>query len=146
MKSLKLSLWLLVASLALNVFLAVAVGTRFFLPPPSPPGPERIIEEMAQSLPASDAQILRAALDAHRGSLDDGKDDPRRHHERMRQILLTEPFDSEAFLNLTSEFHARRERVGEVLGEILADALPRLSPEGRKALADFRPPPPPRRP
>ncbi|MCR6632552.1 MAG: hypothetical protein NVV74_22295 [Magnetospirillum sp.] len=31
-------LWLLVASLALNVFLGVAVGTHFFRGPKGPPG------------------------------------------------------------------------------------------------------------
>jgi|AGTN01.1.fsa_nt_gi hypothetical protein len=146
MKSLKFSLWLLVASLALNVFLGVTLGMRAFHAPP-PPRPERAIEEMARSLPAADAQILRDALNTHRGVLEgEEDDDPRQYHERMRRILLAEPFDAEAFRQMASEFHARRERVGSVLGEILADALPRMSPEGRKAMADFRPPPPPRRP
>lgn len=143
MISSKPTLWLLVASLALNVFLGVVIGTHLLTPPP-PPRPERMIEEMAEALPAADARILREVLNAKRDTLAEGRGDPRQFHERFRQILLTEPFDMEAFKRLESEFRANREHVGTVLGGILAEALPRMSPEGRKALADFRPPPPPK--
>lgn len=144
MKSSKLTLWLLVASLAGNVFFGAVMSAPLFRPPPRPPQPERIVEEMAESLPAADARILREALDAKRGALAEEGDGPREFHERTRQVLLAEPFDPDSFRRLTSEFHARRERVGTIIGDILVEALPRMSPEGRKALADFRPPPPPR--
>lgn len=142
MKSSKPTLWLLVASLAGNVFFGVMTGTHFFRPPPGPPRPERMIEEMAETLPAADARILRETLDAKRGVLTEEGDRPQEFRERVRQILLTEPFDPEAFKRLISEFHARRERTAVVLNDILAEALPRMSLEGRKTLADFRPPPP----
>ncbi|MGE5517209.1 MAG: periplasmic heavy metal sensor [Bacteroidota bacterium] len=133
-------LWLLVASLALNVFLGVSAGTRFLREPKGPPRPEGMILEMAEALPEADARILRQALDARRDELSPGED-PKKRFDEMRAVLRAEPFDPEAFERVSSEFRAKHERGGRIIGEILMDALPRMSPEGRKALAD-RPPPP----
>lgn len=141
-------LWLLIASLALNVFLGAAMGTHFFRGPKHPPRPGTIILDMAEALPEADARILRQAYEARRSELED--DTPRRNFDEIRRAMSAEPFDPAAFLRVTSEFHARQHRVHQVTDEILADALPRLSPEGRKRLAerpppgDRRGPPPPR--
>lgn len=136
-------LWILMLSLAANVFFGVVVGTQFSRGPKgAPPRPERLLDEMAEILPPADARILRDAVDARRNDLAEPPDAPFRQHERMRQVLLAEPFDAEAFRGITSEFHARRERVGKVIGEVLTETLPKMSPEARKRLAEFRPPPP----
>lgn len=134
-------LWLLIASLALNVFLGAAMGTHFFRGPKPPPRPGTIILDMAEALPEADARILRQAYDARRSELE--VDNSRRGFEEMHQALSAEPFDPAAFLQVTGEFRARQDHMHRVTSEILADALPRLSPEGRKRLAEFRPPPPP---
>lgn len=136
-------LWLLLASLAANVFLGVVVGIHLSRGPKGPPPrPERILDEMADILPAEDARILRAAMEAHRNDFIEPRDEPRRHHEQMRQALVAEPFDVEAFRRATSDFRAKRERMGAHIDDVLIDALPKISPEGRKRLAEFRPPPP----
>lgn len=137
-------LWLLVASLALNVFLGAAMGTHFFRGPKPPPRPGMIVLDMAEGLPEADARILRQAYEARRSELEVNAD-PGRGFEEMRRAVSAEPFDSAAFLRVTSEFRARQDRMHRVTSEILADALPRLSPEGRKRLAE-RPPPGDRRP
>lgn len=142
-------LWLLVASLALNVYFGAVVGTHFFRDPRGPgpgPGPGRpgmMILDMAGSLPEPDARILRQAYEAHKSQFPDEPGQPR-GFERMREILAADPFDLEAFLKEESEFRANRAREGAVIGTILAEALPKMSDEGRKRLADHRPPPPPR--
>lgn len=133
-------MWLLVASLALNVFLGVALGTQFFRGPRNPPRPEGMLLDMAESLPEADARILRQALEARRSELPTDENTKRRFDE-MRAVLSAEPFDPEAFARVSSEFRARHERNGQILGEVLVDAVTRMSPKGRKALAD-RPPPP----
>lgn len=133
-------LWLLVASLALNVFLGVFAGTHLFRGPKEPPRPEMMILDMAENLPEPDARILRQAFEAHKKAFPTD-DDPRRGFDRMRQILSTEPFDLEAFRKASSEFRAKQDRFGATITDILADALPAMSPEGRKALAN-RPPRP----
>ncbi len=136
-------LWLLLASLAANVFLGVTVGMHFSRGPKGPPPrPERLLEEMADVLPPEDARVLRAAMEAHRTDFSESRDEPRRHHEQIRLALMAEPFDVEAFRRASSEFRAKRERMGDRLDVVLIEALPKMSPEGRKRLAEFRPPPP----
>ncbi|MCR6632553.1 MAG: periplasmic heavy metal sensor [Magnetospirillum sp.] len=100
-----------------------------------------MILDMAQGLPEADARILRQALEAHRPELDNDED-PRLGSEQMRQVLSADPFDLEAFRRMSSQFRARQERRGEVITAIMADALPRMSPEGRRHLADHPPRPP----
>ena len=137
-------LWLLVASVALNVFLGVTVGTHFFRDPPKgpPPRPGMMILDMAETLPPDDARILRQAFEVHREQFPPDSGTPH-GFERMRDVLTAEPFDLEAYLCMESEFRASREREGAMIGALLADALPQMSPEGRKRMAD-RPPRPPR--
>lgn len=134
-------LWLLVASLALNVFLGVTLSTHFFRGPKGPPPrPEQMILDMADSLPEPDARILRQSLESHRSELAGEEDQPPKG-DRIREVLSSDPFDLEAFRQVTSEFHASHERTGRVITEILAEALPRMSYEGRKHLADHPPRP-----
>jgi hypothetical protein len=122
-------LWILMLSLAANVFFGVMVGSQAFRGPKGPPPrPERILEEMAATLPSADAAIL--------------PDAPFRQHERFRQALLAEPFDVEEFRRINDEFHARRERMGRIIDAVLSEAVPKISPEGRRRLAEFRPPRP----
>lgn len=143
MTNLKPWMWLLVASLALNVFLGVALGTHFFRGPKAPPRPEGMLLDMAESLPEADARILRQALEARRSELSTDEN-PKRRFDEMRAVLLAEPFDPEAFSRVSSEFRAKHERNGQIINEILIEAVTRMSPEGRKALANRPPPPRPR--
>lgn len=136
-------LWILMLSLAANVFFGVMVGSHFFRGPKGPPPqPAGLLEEMANVLTPTDAAILRGAMETHRNDLTEPPDARFHQHDRMRQVLLAEPFDVEAFRRINSEFHARHERMGRVIGEVLSDAVPKMSPDGRKRLAEFRPPPP----
>lgn len=131
--------WLLVLSLAGNVFLGVVVGTHLARGSKgNPPRPVQMLEEMAQILPPADASILRAAMAARRTDLAEPAAPP---FQRMRQVLAAEPFDLEAFTRINREFHARNERVGAVIAQVLTEALPKMSSDGRKRLAEFRPPP-----
>jgi len=133
--------WGLVVSFGLNVFLVVFLAVDVLRGPPPPPSVERIIERMLSELPAEDARILRKAADdeqARSGGLTDGPwDDP----ERLRRILLSDPFDLQAFLDVSNEGRKHFNHHNDTLQRILADALPRLSVEGRRGLAKSMPPP-----
>ena len=135
--------WLLVASLAANGFLAgmLLVG-RPPHPPGPPPGPHDVVEQMAAILPAADAGILRQA------AADQGVDGPPQpgdfddDHRRATELMAAETFDTAAFSQLVAAFAAKREQAGDRVGKMLVQALPRMSLEGRRALANLRPPPP----
>lgn len=137
-------LWLLVASLALNVYFGVVVGTHFFRGPKGPPpGPGMMILDMAEALPEADARILRQTYEAHKAEFAQ-EPGPPHGFDRMRDVLAADPFGLQAFLRVESEFRANRERDGAVIGTILAEALPQMSADGRKRLANRPPPPRPR--
>ncbi|HTH16163.1 MAG TPA: periplasmic heavy metal sensor [Magnetospirillum sp.] len=134
-------IWALLASLTANVFFGVVIGIHLSQGPKPPPHrPGQMLEDMVEILPPADAALLRTAMDAHRAELSEPREHPREHLERMRQALLAEPFDIQVFRQVDAEFRASRERTGAAIGEVLAEALPQMSPEGRKRLADFRPP------
>jgi hypothetical protein len=101
-----------------------------------------MLEQMARTLPEEDAQILRQSLTASLSEIDKAHRAEAELPQRLQAILGREPFDKPAFKELlaTSQ-HAR-----EILNDALPDAIEKLSPEGRRRLAAWRPSPPPDRP
>lgn len=131
-------LWILTLSLAANVFFGTVIGLHLLRDPKGPPKPERLLERLAGALPPDDARILRDAMERH--GVEEPADEGFEPRERLRQVLLAEPFDLAAFRQVHAELKASHERIGRI-GDVMADAVPRMSPEGRRRLAEFGPPP-----
>jgi len=131
--------WLLPASLTLNVFLGAALvahlgADRTRRPPP----PGTMLEQMASHLPAADAQILRQSLASSVDEIEQAHRAEEKLPQQLQAILGKEPFDKNAFKDLLDKSqHAR-----DSLNEALPEAIEKLSPEGRRRLAEWRPPPP----
>lgn len=122
---------LLVVSLGANLFLGGWIAGRAFLPhppPPPPPGPGGMLERLTRHLSPEDAAILRGAFEPDTGMRE------RQHafHARVAALLRSEPFDPQALAAAFAADHAARAD----LGQKLAAAAARLSPEGRRRLAD----------
>jgi len=128
-----------VASVALNVVFV----TRALLPPE--PGEinslgtvpmAMMLENVAAKLPPADASLLRAALADHRSSIYASQARYRTSVLRVLALIASEPFDAvktrEAIEDARS---ARHQTGGEIIGSLL-EALPEMSPEGRRALAE----------
>lgn len=132
--------WLLIASLVVNGFLVglLAAG-RPFMPPP---GLEAIVDHFARILPDADARILRQAADREMTRTEGSDLSMVQFRRRMAAIMESDPFDSAGFATLTAEFRRERERRAAALDSTLAAALPRLSLEGRRRLAEMRQPMP----
>lgn len=138
--------WVLSASLAVNVFLAIVavMGLQFPPPPPGPPNPMVFAERMAEILPAADAAILRQSFADHAGKLERTKEMSQDVRERVADVLRAPDFDPEALKTAFAAGRAAREVQDGAFAAAMAEAAARMSAEGRRKLADWKPPRPPR--
>lgn len=130
----KVSTWILIASLGCNAFMGAAIATHLLRDPPAPPPFGKMLEEIADTLPPEDARLMRQAIAAN-GILMSRE----RHEEqfqKLREAVAADPFDITAFVAAEAQLRQRQ----TAMGDIMLDIVPRLSPEGRKRLSEFRPP------
>jgi len=135
--------WLLPASFALNIFLAVALAAHAlrpgFGPPPPPPKPDKLMERIAETLPPADAAILRRAFAEQKPGLDRFRDHRDDFPERVRRTLQADNFDADQLSRVLAEGRKRRDEFETALETLLVTAAAAMSPEGRRKLADWRP-------
>lgn len=136
------SRWLLLASLALNLFfvgIAVAMAIRG---PAAPPWDRNVfvrIERIAESLPSSDADKLRGAVNGGKQTLDSAQNDYRTAQHQIRQALRQEPFSADDLRAAMTKTRAARQTFDQTLQGLFADAAGKMSTAGRQALADWPP-------
>lgn len=139
--------WLLPASMSVNVFLAAALAAQALLPGGHrPPPPQHRLEALAEGLPPADAATLREVLAAREAEMGKGRAIMDGIRDGVRDALTAETFDPAALRAVFAEARARRDALDDALVSGLIDAAGRLSPEGRRRLADWAPPGPPRPP
>jgi uncharacterized membrane protein len=136
------SRWLLLGSLALNLFF-VGIAVAFVVRAPAAPAWDRNvfvrIEHIADTLPPADADLLRGQINANRQLIDDAQ---RQYHSAQDEIHATlrrEPFDAEAMRAAMAKTRAARQSFDQVIQGVFAFSAAQMSPAGRKALADWPP-------
>ena len=135
--------WLLIASLALNLFfigLAAAVllkETDGFKRSRDRSMSARI-ERIASVLPEADAEKLRGQFQANKIAVETARRNYDASRESIREILRREPFDAEAMRAVLAERRAARQNYDQVLYGVLVTAVEQMSPQGRRDLADWR--------
>ena len=138
--------WLLLSSLALNLFFVGAAGAvayRYSSPVPLMTV-SRIehnligrLDRVADSLPSADADVMRAQLRADEVKIAAAQADLRLSQDDVRRSLRAEPFDAEAMRNAMTDNHAAHERFDQVIHDMLASAASKMSVVGRNKLADW---------
>jgi uncharacterized membrane protein len=139
--------YLLLGSLALNLVLAGAAGAVAFQHSSSAATPKPIagikrgieshLAQIAASLPADDARIMRAELRADALRLATAQTEVRLSEEAVRNSLRAEPFDPAAVRNAMAEDNQARDRFFRLVHDAVASATAKMSPDGRKAIADW---------
>ena len=136
------SRWLLLGSLALNLFfvgIAVAMAVRA----PAPPSWDRNVfvrvERIAASLPAPDADLLRGQIKANRDGIENAQSKYRAAQDTIRAMLRQEPFDAAAVQAAMAKARAARQDFDQSIQAVFAGSAAQMSPAGRKALADWPP-------
>jgi len=141
------SRWLLLGSLALNLFLVSAAGTlaarHYFAAPAAPPTIDRSIgariERIAATLPGADADVLRAEYRANVTTVEAARDAYRNAQDDVRATLREEAFRSDAMRAAMVKTRAARQGFDEAMQDVIATAAGKMSPAGRNKLADWPP-------
>ncbi len=139
--------WLLLGSLALNLFFvgaAGAVAIRFSGPVPLAPV-ARIdhslagrLDRIATKLPPADARVLRAQLRDEEVKVATAEADLRLAQEEVRKTLRAQPFDAGAMRAAMAASRVAHDNFDQVLHDTIAAAAARMSVVGRTTLADWR--------
>ncbi len=136
------SRWLLLGSLALNLFfigIAIAMAVR----PPPPPSWDRNVfvrvERLTASLPAADGDLLRGQITNNRAPIEDTQNKYRAAQDTIRATLRQEPFDAAALQAAMAQTRAARQNFDQAIQGVFAASAAQMSPAGRHALADWPP-------
>ena len=139
------SRWLLLGSLALNLFfigVALAIAVR---PTPAPSAstwdPDVFVrmERIAQTLPPADAALLREQVNADRATVTTAQQAYQHDRETIREALRAQPFDASALRAAMSRTRADRQNYDQILQNLFAEAASKMSAQGRLALANWPP-------
>jgi uncharacterized membrane protein len=141
------SRWLMLGSLALNLFL-VGVGGALLIGHFSAPTTEGApidrsvvgrIDRIAASLPAADAAIFRATFKADADRIVTAQAALRQQQDAVRGALRAEPFDLDAMRAAMTNTRAARQSFEVILHDMVATAAAKMSVGGRNKLADWPP-------
>jgi uncharacterized membrane protein len=136
------SRWLLLGSLALNLFF-VGVALAMAVRAPAPPAWDRNVfvrvEHIADTLPPADADLLRGQINANRQLIDDAQAQYHRAQDRIHETLRQQPFDVEAMRAAMAKTRAARQSYDQVIQGVFAFSASQMSQAGRSALADWPP-------
>ena len=136
------SRWLLLGSLALNLFF-VGVALAMVIRAPAAPTWDRNVfvrvERIADTLPPADADLLRGQINANRQLIDDTQRQYHSAQDQIHETLRHEPFDVEAMRAAMAKTRAARQAFDQVIQGVFAFTASQMSPAGRSALADWPP-------
>jgi uncharacterized membrane protein len=136
------SRWLLLGSLALNLFF-VGVAVAMAIRAPAPSTWDRNvfvrIERIAATLPPTDADLLRGQIDANRAAIEDSQTKYRAAQHEIRVTLRQDPFDPEVLRQVMAKSRAARQNFDQAVQGVFAAAATQMSAAGRHALADWPP-------
>ena len=136
------SRWLLLGSLALNLFF-VGIGVAMAVRAPAPRYWSSDVfvrmERVADALPPADADLLRGASNARRPELAAAQTAYHRARNEIRESLRQDPFDPAALRDVMARTRAARQTQDQILQNLFAGAAAKMSRAGRLALADWPP-------
>ena len=136
------SRWLLLGSLSLNLFF-VGVAAAMAIRAPAPPARWDAnvfvrVERLAANLPPADADILRGAIQANHDSIDGTQTAYHRARDGIRATLREEPFKTDDMRAAMVKARAARQNYDQAIQGVFADAVAKMSPAARHAIADWR--------
>lgn len=133
--------WLLLGSLALNLFfIGAGIAMAIRGPAPAPTWERNVFaraDRIAATLPPADAAILRELINTSRQTIDKAQTNYRAMQDEVRETLRREPFSIDELRAGMSRTRAARQEFDQMLQNAFADAAAKMSPQGRQALATW---------
>ncbi|MEQ1521071.1 MAG: periplasmic heavy metal sensor [Aestuariivirga sp.] len=132
---------LLIASLALNLFIVGAIATRFF----THGGPQRFVGASYTQLiprgffaemPRDRRKVLLDILKQYRKDFHAEREGTEAVAAKLADALVSEPYDVEKVKLVVSEFSGQTGKLAARGGDAALDIIGRLSPDERKILAE----------
>jgi uncharacterized membrane protein len=136
------SRWLLLGSLALNLFFVGAAVAITIRTPAAPAWDRNVfvrVERIATTLPPSDADLLRGQIKSNREAIEDTQTKYRTAQDSIRVTLRQEPFDPAAMREAMAKTRAARQNFDQTIQGVFATTAGKMSAAGRHALADWPP-------
>jgi uncharacterized membrane protein len=133
------SRWLLLGSLALNLFF-IGVVAALAIRSPAPAWDRDVfvrVERIASTLPPADAEILRSRIKASRADIEAAQTKHRAAQDIIRAALRAQPFDAEALRTAMVNSRVARQAFDQTIQAMFADSAAQMSQAGREALADW---------
>lgn len=134
--------WLLLGSLALNLFfIGIAVALAVRSPPPAPTRDRNVfvrVERLAAALPPADADLLRDQIKGNREAIEQTQTKYHTARDAIRATLRQEPFDAGAMRAAMANTRAARQVFDQTIQGVFATAAAQMSSAGRHTLADWR--------
>lgn len=135
------SRWLLLGSLALNLFFvgaAIAMTIRATAEPRHwDPNVFVRVERLASALPPADAKILREDMAARHDAIEAAQTRYHNAREEIHETLRQNPFKIEAMRAAMAETRTARQTFDQVIQGVFADAVVDMSPKGRLVIANW---------
>ena len=132
--------WLLLGSLALNLFfIGVAIAMAIRTPPPPRWDPNVFVrvERLAKTLPPADAALLLKAMQDNHDAIANAQDKYHVARNAIRETLRQDPFKVEDMRAAMAATRVARQRYDVVIQDVFADAAAKMSSTGRHTLADW---------
>lgn len=135
------SRWLLLGSLALNLFfvgVAIALAVR---PEPAPRWDRDVfvrVERVAAALPQADADILRGTMQANHDAIAKAQSSYHAARQAIHETLRQDPFKIEDLRAAMAQARAARQTYDETIQGAFADIAAKLSSTARRQIADWR--------
>jgi uncharacterized membrane protein len=137
------SRWLLLGSLALNLFfIGIAIALAIRPAPPSSTWDRDIfvrVERLAAALQPADGAILRGQMKANHDAIEQAQIKYLATRDMIRVTLRQEPFDANAMRTAMANTRAARQLYDQTIQGVFATASVQMSSAGRHAMADWRP-------
>jgi uncharacterized membrane protein len=136
------SRWLMLGSLALNLFF-VGVAFAIAVRSPAPPAWDRNVfvrvERIAATLPPADSDLLRSQIAANRETIEDAQTKYQTAQDAIRETLRHDPFDPAEMRAAMGKTRLARQNFDQVIQGVFAGLASQMSSAGRHALADWPP-------